>query len=606
MADPDQAGHDGAPGADDVTDSLPMSDTKMSDDLPMGDDTNAPTDGEPTGDTEAVGDPQPGDTMIAGDATAAGDPAPDGDTLPMPCTMNDTAAALGAAQLQALRAVATSTATVNLNVGNAYVSYVQPTLVNGSAAFFLQATPTGPAIMVAIDPATLTPVPRVGDVVGMTATTVTRLSGMRQVTALSSLVIKCSGADLAPLVQDLTAASDLVTNIDSYESELVAIDAAVAGPYHADGAGFLAAAITSTGIPAAAPNLVLRAPESLLYQRDVTPGCRIHLGPSPLLRSGTNTVTVQAHAFQDAEITDVVGCAAPAVTSAAALSPTELVVSFDRELLANSVNASTQFPIIFDTGELAVTGLPLAVGHQVFLATQNQTAGVSYTVSVDGTVTDLAGLGVGDTGTNAAFDFLGASGGCGPSQLVISQIYGGGGRTGAAFQSDFVELHNRGPSSIDLNGLSLQRVSDTGSTWSVTPLATSSLIVPAGSYFLVKGRSDSSCGGNPCGEALPTPDLDLSGSANWNFAADAGRLAVVQGTTALAACNVTTAVREFVGYGVSAACAAGLPTVTGANTLALMRRDQGCTNTGSNRDDFAVATPAPRSSMTPAHLCGCD
>ena len=36
--------------------------------------------------------------------------------------------------------------------------------------------------------------------------------------------------------------------------------------------------------------------------------------------------------------------------------------------------------------------------------------------------------------------------------LVISQIYGGGGNTGATYQNDFVELYNPGTSPVDVTG----------------------------------------------------------------------------------------------------------------------------------------------------------
>jgi len=44
---------------------------------------------------------------------------------------------------------------------------------------------------------------------------------------------------------------------------------------------------------------------------------------------------------------------------------------------------------------------------------------------------------------------------------VISQIYGGGGNSGAAFQNDFVELFNPGTVSFDLTGWSIQYASAT-------------------------------------------------------------------------------------------------------------------------------------------------
>ena len=52
-----------------------------------------------------------------------------------------------------------------------------------------------------------------------------------------------------------------------------------------------------------------------------------------------------------------------------------------------------------------------------------------------------------------------------PNHLVISQVYGGGGNSGAIFSNDYIELFNPGAQDLDLNGLSLQYTSSTGSTW---------------------------------------------------------------------------------------------------------------------------------------------
>jgi hypothetical protein len=38
------------------------------------------------------------------------------------------------------------------------------------------------------------------------------------------------------------------------------------------------------------------------------------------------------------------------------------------------------------------------------------------------------------------------------SSVVISEVYGGGGSTNAAFDSDFVELFNRGGSTVSVSG----------------------------------------------------------------------------------------------------------------------------------------------------------
>ena len=51
------------------------------------------------------------------------------------------------------------------------------------------------------------------------------------------------------------------------------------------------------------------------------------------------------------------------------------------------------------------------------------------------------------------------------ADLVISQVYGGGGNSGATHTHDFIELFNRGSSPINLNGYSVQYASSTGTSW---------------------------------------------------------------------------------------------------------------------------------------------
>ncbi len=36
--------------------------------------------------------------------------------------------------------------------------------------------------------------------------------------------------------------------------------------------------------------------------------------------------------------------------------------------------------------------------------------------------------------------------------IVISQVYGGGGNSGATYKNDFIELFNRGTTTVDITG----------------------------------------------------------------------------------------------------------------------------------------------------------
>src|SRR5712691_2750959 len=68
--------------------------------------------------------------------------------------------------------------------------------------------------------------------------------------------------------------------------------------------------------------------------------------------------------------------------------------------------------------------------------------------------------------------------------VVISQIYGGGGNSGAPYKNDFIELHNRGTSPVNLTGWSVQYAAAAGTTWQRTNLTTVTL--QPGQYYLIQ------------------------------------------------------------------------------------------------------------------------
>src|SRR4029453_14289342 len=70
--------------------------------------------------------------------------------------------------------------------------------------------------------------------------------------------------------------------------------------------------------------------------------------------------------------------------------------------------------------------------------------------------------------------------------LDISQVYGGGGNSGATYRNDYVEIFNRGDVTVNLSGISLQYASATGSELFSTNVATLTGTVEPGQYYLVK------------------------------------------------------------------------------------------------------------------------
>src|SRR5471032_1064921 len=70
------------------------------------------------------------------------------------------------------------------------------------------------------------------------------------------------------------------------------------------------------------------------------------------------------------------------------------------------------------------------------------------------------------------------------SDVVISQVYGGGGNSGALYRNDFIEIFNRSASPVNLTNWSVQYASAAGSSWAVTALP--AIELQPGQYLLVQ------------------------------------------------------------------------------------------------------------------------
>lgn len=175
--------------------------------------------------------------------------------------------------------------------------------------------------------------------------------------------------------------------------------------------------------------------------------------------------------------------------------------------------------------------------------------------------------------------------------MRISQVYGGGGNSGATYTNDFIELFNAGDAPVDITGWSVQYASSTGTTWQVTEL---SGIVQPGAYYLVQ-EAQGSGGTVP----LPTPDsIGTIAMSSTN-----GKVALVEGTTALSGSCPSGGV-DIVGFG-SADCYEGSGATSAlSNTTAAIRNSGGCVDTDDNASDFTIDAPNPRNSDSPTNQCG--
>ena len=182
--------------------------------------------------------------------------------------------------------------------------------------------------------------------------------------------------------------------------------------------------------------------------------------------------------------------------------------------------------------------------------------------------------------------------------VVISQVYGGGGNTGATFKNDFIELFNRGASAVNVTGWTVQYAAAGGTSWTNSTALTGT--IQPGHYYLIQEAAGAGGTTN-----LPTPDA----TGSIAMAAGAGKVALVNNGTALTGngCPFAASVVDFVGYGTGtggANCSETSPAPTLTNTTADLRASAGCTDTDNNSADFSSGAPNPRNSSSAAQSCG--
>ena len=171
------------------------------------------------------------------------------------------------------------------------------------------------------------------------------------------------------------------------------------------------------------------------------------------------------------------------------------------------------------------------------------------------------------------------------SQVVINEVYGGGGNSGATYKNDFIELYNNSNAAVSLAGWSVQYASAAGTSWTATNLTGS---IPANGYYLIQEFAGSGGTVN-----LPTPDvigtIAMSGTA--------GKVALVNSSTLLTgACPTGVTIIDKVGFGSTASCFEGTgPTPAPSNINSVQRTPAGF-DSQNNNTDFIAGLPSPVSS----------
>jgi phosphatidylserine/phosphatidylglycerophosphate/cardiolipin synthase-like enzyme len=192
------------------------------------------------------------------------------------------------------------------------------------------------------------------------------------------------------------------------------------------------------------------------------------------------------------------------------------------------------------------------------------------------------------------------------AQVVISEVYGGGGNSGSIFTNDFIELYNPADSVVSLNECSVQYASATATgTWKVTYLNGS--IAPHG-FYLIQEAAGSSGTIN-----LPFPDA----IGVINMSAASGKVALCNTTTALIGANPgSSGIIDLVGFGTANFYEGGGPAFAPSNLKSIERKASfmstaetmgtagseefsgNAYDSNNNNIDFFVHAPQPQNSVS--------
>lgn len=401
---------------------------------------------------------------------------------------------VGASQDIAAVLAAADGVALSLAVHGAIVTYEKPVLGSDPAGFFLQAEQAGPALFVAIDPATLTPSPEVGDKIDLTVTGTTTVSGMKQAIGISGFSVLSRGNSTDTLVANVSSSADLVSNLSSYAGRAVSFSGTISNAFTAAGSPQVAATLATTGLTD--PNLRLRIPETVRAAFDLEPGCTVNVDYG-FMWPFNAVAELSSVSTQDfASVT----CPAPTVATAVASSSTEVYITFSRAIDSASIAADgSQF--IFDNGLYATAAI--ANGNVVTVTTSGQFAGAFYNVFVAASVKDILGTEVGAPNSASFTGFLN------PASVLISEL-----NANISNGCDLIEL--RVVSGGSMHGFTLLERTQTIFTAPNVDVTTGDKIV-----IHINGAS-ATC--NPGGATNETTSVNqysaATFSANYDFAFD--------------------------------------------------------------------------------------
>ncbi|QDS35612.1 chitobiase/beta-hexosaminidase C-terminal domain-containing protein [Brevibacillus brevis] len=182
--------------------------------------------------------------------------------------------------------------------------------------------------------------------------------------------------------------------------------------------------------------------------------------------------------------------------------------------------------------------------------------------------------------------------------VVISEVYGGGGNSGAHYKNDFIELYNPTDAPVSLVGWSVQYAAATGPSWNKTDLTGS--IAPYGFYLIQQAAGTGGVADLPAPEVTGT--LAMAGTQ--------GKVALVSHATLLTGADVSSqpGVVDMVGYGGANAYEGNSPAPATSNSTSAQRISDASGivpnggngwDTNNNGNDFITGAPTPKNTQSP-------
>lgn len=172
------------------------------------------------------------------------------------------------------------------------------------------------------------------------------------------------------------------------------------------------------------------------------------------------------------------------------------------------------------------------------------------------------------------------------AQIVINEVYGGGGNSGASYKNDFIELKNVGSSTVTLTGAFIQYASAAGTfnggtnTHSLPDIT----LAPGKTYLIAEA-------GGANGADLPTSDA----SGSINLSGTAGKVALTSSATSITSPTAASVI-DFIGFGTTANQFEGTGPAPAPSNVNSIARTSGDSN--NNAADFVAGTPTPQNSTS--------